>query len=99
MHASVRAQLGYGPATSNPEYEAGWTWTNASYNVQSGNNDEYQASFTAPAVGTYRYAYRMSLDQGVSWTLCDQNVGDGGSGSFAGLTFDLEREPILTVTP
>ena len=25
-NASVRAQVGYGPASKNPEYEAGWTW-------------------------------------------------------------------------
>src|SRR5206468_3377100 len=69
--SAVRAQLGYGPPTANPEYQSGWTWLNASYNVQVGNNDEYQTSFTAPAAGAYRYVYRFSLDQGVSWTYCD----------------------------
>ena len=96
---SIRAQLGFGPTTANPEYEPGWTWINAPYNVQSGNNDEYQASFTAPAVGTYNYVYRFSLDQGVSWTFCDNAQGDGGAGSNAGLTFDFQDEGILTVTP
>ena len=95
--SAVRAQLGFGPPTANPEYEAGWSWTNATYNVQVGANDEYQASFTAPGSGSYRYAYRFSLDSGVSWTVCDQNAGDGGAGSNAGLTFDLASLPVLTV--
>ncbi len=97
--STVRAQLGFGPPTVNPQYQAGWSWSTASYNIQSGNNDEYQGSFTAPAAGSYRYAYRFSVDQGVSWTYCDANQGDFGSGSNAGLTFDLENLPVLTVTP
>ena len=96
-NGNVRAQLGYGLPTVNPEYEAGWTWTNATFNIQSGNNDEYQASFTAPASGSYRYVYRFSNNQGVSWTVCDQNAGDGGAGSNAGLLFAFADEPVLTV--
>ncbi len=97
--AIVRAQLGYGLPTANPEYEPGWTWFTGSYNIQNGNNDEYAASFTAPAPGSYRYVYRFSLDQGVSWTYCDANLGDFGAGSNPGLTFDLENQGVLTVTP
>jgi hypothetical protein len=97
--ASVTAQLGYGPATSNPEYEAGWNWTATMYNVQSGNNDEYQGTLLAPAVGSYRYVYRFSIDGGASWTYCDANQGDHGAGSTAGKTFDFEDEGVLTVTP
>ncbi|MDP2276027.1 MAG: lamin tail domain-containing protein [Archangium sp.] len=94
---NVRAQLGWGLPTSNPQYEAGWTWTNATFNVQSGNNDEYQASFIAPSAGSYRYVYRFSLNQGVSWTYCDQNSGDGGAGSNAGLSFEFGFMGSLTV--
>jgi hypothetical protein len=93
------AQLGFGPATANPEYQPGWSWTPASFNVQSGNNDEYMASFTAPGAGDYRYAYRFSLDGGNSWTYCDKNQGDFGAGSNLNLTFDLENLGVLTVTP
>ena len=98
--ATVVAQLGYGSATVNPEYQAGWTWLPASFNVQSGNNDEYQASFTAPAVGSYRYGYRFSLDAGATWTYCDNNEAvDFGAGSNANLAFDLTSLGVLTVTP
>src|SRR5262245_43456245 len=72
----VPAQLGYGPLSANPAYEAGWTWLNAGYKIQSGNNDEYQ-SFTAPAVGTYGYVYRVSVDSGVSWTYCRPTPAPG----------------------
>ncbi|APR82619.1 5'-nucleotidase [Minicystis rosea] len=98
-NASVRAQVGYGPAGKNPEYEAGWTWVNATYNTMCtgcGNNDEYQASFMAPAAGTYRYIYRFSLDQGVSWTYCDYDQGDHGAGSNPNLAFDFADEAVLT---
>lgn len=98
-NASVRAQVGYGPATSNPEYEAGWTWTNATFNAAfvDATYDEYQASFTAPASGTYRYVYRFSFDQGMSWTYADTNLGDGGAGSDPGFTFDFSNEAVMTV--
>jgi hypothetical protein len=98
-NTSVRAQVGYGPATANPEYEASWQWTNATFNAQAGNNDEYEAVFTAPAVGSYRYVYRFSLDQGVSWTYGDRNAGDFGAGSAGGLTFELKDMPMLIVNP
>ena len=94
--SSIVAQLGYGPLTANPEYETGWTWTSAAYNSghnTSDNNYEYQASFTAPAAGTYGYVYRFSLDNGVSWTVCDND----GAGSNNGLTFDLANIGVLTV--
>jgi hypothetical protein len=93
--SNVRAQLGFGSASTNPQYESGWTWTNAAYNVQVGNNDEYQATFTVPPAGTYRYTYRFSLDRGVSWTVCDSS----GAGSNPGLTFDVSDEGQLTSTP
>lgn len=95
--SSVRAQLGVGPVTANPEYEP-FDWTNAVFNTQVGNDDEYQASFTAPAPGSYRYAFRFSLDNGMSWTVCDNNQApDFGAGSNAGLSFEVESMAPLTV--
>ncbi|MEP7119627.1 MAG: lamin tail domain-containing protein [Byssovorax sp.] len=92
--AGVVAQVGYGPASVNPEWQSGWQFFPASFNVQVGNDDEYQASFTAPAVGSYRYAYRFSQN-GTDWTYCDTN----GAGSNASLTFETTQLPTLTVTP
>jgi hypothetical protein len=95
----VTAQLGWGPATANPEWEPGWSWFPASFDAQFGFRDEYVASFTAPAPGSYRYAYRFSVDGGLTWTYCDAALGDNGAGSNPGRTFDLGYLPVLTVTP
>jgi hypothetical protein len=95
----VRAQVGFGPPTANPEYESGWSWTNATFNAGfvDASNDEYQATLIAPSSGSYRYAYRFSVDRGVTWTVCDQNAGDFGAGSNPGLTLEFASLPVLTV--
>ncbi len=90
----ITAEVGYGPASINPEWQSGWQFFAASFNVQVGNDDEYQASFTAPAAGDYRYAYRFSQN-GLDWTYCDAN----GAGSNASLVFETTQLPTLTVTP
>jgi hypothetical protein len=96
----VTAQVGYGSASVNPEYEAGWTWIDASYNAScSGcgvDDDEFQATFALPAAGTYRF----SLDGGSSWTYCDNNqASDFGAGSnganTTSLAFNFEDEAVL----
>ncbi|WP_293874224.1 GEVED domain-containing protein, partial [Flavobacterium sp.] len=54
--SGITAELGFSSTNSNPS-----TWTNwipATFNVQSGNNDEYQATLSALTAGTYYYAYR-----------------------------------------
>jgi hypothetical protein len=69
----VAAQLGFGAGGSDPR-TAQWTWLPATWNADSGSNDEYKASFTAPATaGTYRYVYRMRLLSG--WTYCNTDPG------------------------
>jgi len=60
------ARSSAGGAVREPEYESGWTWINAGYNMQIGYNDEYYGAITAPAPGSYRYVYRFSRDEGVS---------------------------------
>jgi hypothetical protein len=91
---SVRAQIGYGPATANPENQPGWVWATANFNLQIGNDDEYQATFPTPAAGDYRYTSRFSFD-GVHWTYCDLD----GAGSNPGVGFDLTQLGVMTVTP
>jgi hypothetical protein len=93
-NASVFAEMGFGPSNINPTTQSGWQFFPATYNIQVGNADEYQGSFTAPAAGTYRYTYRASLD-GAQWTYCDLN----GAGSNMGALFEVTQLPVLTVTP
>ncbi len=89
---TIIAQLGYGPAGSDPRTATGWTWLTAAYNTQNGNNDEYLANLIAPVPGTYSYAYRFSLD-GTTATYCD--LADAGSNP--GRTFDPTKLGVLTV--
>lgn len=91
------AAVGYGPAGSDPRQLAGWRFFPATYNVQVGNDDEFQATFSAPwVVGNYAYAFRFSDDQGVSWTYCDT---DGAGSGTAALVFSTASLGAMTVTP
>jgi hypothetical protein len=90
----VGAQVGYGPAGSDPRSAGGWTWVDAFYSTQAGNNDEYAAQFVAPAAGTYAYTIRFSFDGGASYTYADLD----GAGSNAGLTFSPAQLGTMSVT-
>jgi Alpha amylase, catalytic domain len=82
---SLRAQLGFGPDGSDPARDPGWTWVDAQFNVDAGNNDEYRASMLPEAVGTYDYAYRYTTTGGRDWMYADLNgTGDGYSPAQAG---------------
>ena len=98
-HPSIVAQLGYGPLASNPSGgNPSWTWIPAAFNVQVGNDDEYQASFQAPYVPSttqYAYTYRFSVDSGATYTYCDLD----GNGTNAGLSFSAASLGTLTVNP
>lgn len=65
------AQLGYGPVGSVPG--AGWTWVDARFNTDAGNNDEFAASLLPERVGTYDYVYRYSVTGGRDWLVADQS--------------------------
>lgn len=94
-NAAITAEVGYGPANVNPETQSGYTFFPATYNVQVGNDDEYQGMFAAPmTAGSYRYVYRFSRD-GASWTYCDKN----GAGANGGLSFEIHELPTMTVMP
>ena len=69
--AGIEAQLGYGPAF-DPPTQANWTWVDATYNLDSGNNDEYRARLTVKWAGTYAYAFRYRY-RGGSWTYGDRS--------------------------
>lgn len=92
--SNVVVQIGYGASMSSPLSTTSWKWQRATYNVQVGNDDEYQASFLGPAAASYSYAARASLD-GVNWTACDLN----GAGSNSGLDFETSQLGVMTVTP
>jgi hypothetical protein len=91
----IIANIGLGPAGTDPRTSNAWTWNAANYNAQIGSNDEFFGSLTAPAVnGTYHYAYRFSLDGGTTWAVGDLD----GNGTNDGLSFSLAQLGVLTVT-
>jgi hypothetical protein len=93
--ASVLAELGYGPAVGSPTNDGAWRFVPATFNLQVGNDDEYQATITPTAVGSYLFTYRVSLDGGFNYTYCDTN----GAGSNGGLSFEPNQLGTLVVTP
>jgi hypothetical protein len=92
----ISGEVGFGPNGSDPTTNFTWTWVAAAFNVQVGNDDEFQGSFTVPnVVGTYSYAYRFTNDGGLSYTYCDLD----GAGSNAGLTFSAANLGAMSVNP
>jgi hypothetical protein len=92
---SVLADVGYGPLGSDPRTNNSWVWTAAVFNVQIGNDDEYQQQILAPIYnGTYSYTYRFSVDNGATYTAADLD----GAGSNPGLVFNPNNLGQLTVT-
>jgi hypothetical protein len=70
---SLKAQLGFGPAGSNPANNTAWTWVDATFNTNAGNNDEFKASLLPEAAGAFDYVYRYSTTNGREWQYADVN--------------------------
>jgi glycosidase/fibronectin type 3 domain-containing protein len=69
----LQAQLGFGPAGTNPATNAAWRWIDATFNTNAGNNDEFVASMLPDAVGSYDYVYRYTTTAGRAWLYADLN--------------------------
>ncbi len=79
------AQLGFGPDGSDPSGNTGWTWVDASFNTDAGNNDEFVASLLPDTTGVFDYAYRYSVTDGRDWIYADlDGIGNGYSPDQAG---------------
>jgi len=52
------AQVGYGPNNSDPRGNANWTWYDAVFNAQVGDNDELAGTLLPEDVGEFDYVYR-----------------------------------------
>ena len=96
---TIVAQLGYGAFGTDPTSDANWTWIDAAWSAQVGNDDEYQAAFNAPPAGgqysyTYRFGFATSGNQPSSWTYADLD-GNGMPGSG----FSIDQLGLLTVEP
>lgn len=73
------AQLGIGRETEDPGFA--WNWQPATFNVISGNNNEYQSALPIDGGIGLRYAFRFSLDGGL-W--CYGDLDGSQNGGFSG---------------
>jgi hypothetical protein len=96
------AQLGYGPAGTNPATHAGWLWVDAAFNNNAGNNDEFVASLLPEATGVFNYVYRYSTNGGLTWLIADLNgpVPAGNTPANPGvLTVNASGDTTAPATP
>ena len=100
--ARARGQLGYLLDGADPANPASWTWIDAIPNpgyVGGGdetNNDEHQATFPLPIDGLYLYAFRFTVDNAVSWTLCDlDGAGSNLDGGQPGRSFSFDQAGVM----
>ena len=70
---TLRAQLGFGPTGSNPAGNSSWSWLDALFNTNAGNNDEFVASLLPESVGGFDYLYRYTTTDGRDWLYADLN--------------------------
>lgn len=77
--SGITAWIGFASSNSDPS-GTDWTWVTASYNSDSGNNDEYMADIGTgiTTIGTYYYATRFSIDGGVTYVYGGYSSGGGG---------------------
>ena len=76
--APVAAELGLGVESEDPGLA--WRWLPASFNVVSGNNNEYRRALPANAANGERYAFRYTVDGGL---YCYGDL-DGSNNGFSG---------------
>ncbi|MFZ0548439.1 MAG: carbohydrate-binding module family 20 domain-containing protein, partial [Candidatus Promineifilaceae bacterium] len=74
------AQLGFGPEGSNPDGNTDWTWTDAAFNTDAGNNDEFFGQMLPQEIGVFDYVYRYSTNGGLTWLYADLNGPISGGG-------------------
>ncbi len=61
--ANLFGWVGYSSTNDDPS-NMGWTWVSATFNVEVGNDDEYQATLSGLPIGTYYYAARFQIGTG-----------------------------------
>ena len=87
--AGITCEIYYGEVLS-----FGGVWQNTftqsmSYNVDIGNNDEYQGSLTPLSEGLYEFTCRCSDDGGASWEFASLPSGNGQLTVLAPLPIEL----------
>ncbi|MDF1520599.1 MAG: alpha-amylase family glycosyl hydrolase [Brevefilum sp.] len=92
----LMAQVGFGPVGSDPMGNLDWTWEDAVFNTNAGNNDEFMGKLVPEILGTFAYVYRYSTNGGESWFYADLSGPFTGTPPNPGL---LTVNPSLDTTP
>lgn len=82
--AGLRAQLGVGTQGDDASASTSWGWADALYNVEvsATGEEEYAVALHPAYSGTRAVTFRVSVDDGASWTYCDlDGSGNGYSAS------------------
>ncbi|MBU1433171.1 hypothetical protein KKF91_21755, partial [Myxococcota bacterium] len=87
-HPAIMAEIGYGADAPGDD----WAWFNGLYNVQNGFNDEYMGRLIPLERGDWSYAWRFSIDGGLTWAYCDTSDN-------AGIDYDAASAGQLYVGP
>jgi len=76
--AGITVWIGVNATNTDPATWSSGAWTAATFNIQAGNNDEFQAAIgSSLPVGTYYYASRWQLNTG-PFVYGGYNAGGGG---------------------
>jgi hypothetical protein len=96
----LRAQVGFGPEGTDPDGNPAWTWVEASFNVDAGNNDEFLAQILPTDVGVFDYVYRYTTTEGAHWLYADLNgpIPSGNLPANPGKLTVTEGPRTVTVT-
>ena len=93
--AGINAWIGISPVGVNSNPNTWTTWVPATFNVETGNDDEYQATIGATlGAGTYYYASRFQLNGG-AFVYGGKNPTANGGNFWDGTAF---VSGVLTVT-
>ena len=86
-YSGFKAQIGISTGNNDPSAAPNlFTWTDAVYSKQDNNNDEYVLEIAAGDVnaGTYYYASRFSVDNGVTWSYGGISADGASKGAWGG---------------
>lgn len=72
------AEIGVSNTNSDPSTWASNAWSVASFNAQSGNNDEFVGTISGLTAGTYYYAWRYKLANSCNYQYGGYNASGGG---------------------
>lgn len=98
---TLRAQVGFGPTGSDPANNPSWLWSDATFNTDAGNNDEFVGTLLPDSIGTFDYAYRYTTTNGRDWVYADLDGSNNGySSAEAGkLTVNSSGDTTPPATP